>query len=157
MLDPPLAAHFEAEGCSHCFFCFRWLLLLLKREFDYGGGGSSDQEEGEVPGPASAPAPEPLLVLWDHLFARPGDVPYQLLYACGILIRHRGVILQCRLAFDEMLGWCNRVSGRLNVSRVIKDAEALEVLAGEVGREILEGVAFKLKRIEVDAGDDQPN
>jgi hypothetical protein len=35
MLDPELYAHLEAIECTDCLFCFRWLLLLFKRELEW--------------------------------------------------------------------------------------------------------------------------
>lgn len=34
-LDPPLYAHLEARECLSFFFCYRWLLILMKREFAF--------------------------------------------------------------------------------------------------------------------------
>lgn len=34
-LDPPLYAHLEARECLSFFFCYRWLLILMKREFPF--------------------------------------------------------------------------------------------------------------------------
>ncbi|KNC74889.1 hypothetical protein SARC_12574, partial [Sphaeroforma arctica JP610] len=33
--DPELTAHFAANGCENMFFCFRWVIINMKREFDY--------------------------------------------------------------------------------------------------------------------------
>lgn len=35
-LEPELYAYFEAHECSNLYFCFRWLLILYKREFALG-------------------------------------------------------------------------------------------------------------------------
>ncbi|RKP20432.1 RabGAP/TBC, partial [Rozella allomycis CSF55] len=35
LVDPQLHNHFERIGASHYFFCFRWLLVWFKREFDF--------------------------------------------------------------------------------------------------------------------------
>lgn len=42
-LDPPLYAHLEARECLSFFYCYRWLLIWMKREFPFeearqGGG-----------------------------------------------------------------------------------------------------------------------
>ena len=54
-VDPELAGHLAAVGAAHCYFCFRWLLVRFKQEFEWedilrsaffvpcvyvGGGGS---------------------------------------------------------------------------------------------------------------------
>ena len=35
LLDPQLYAHFKQKDCLNFFFCFRWVLILFKREFDF--------------------------------------------------------------------------------------------------------------------------
>ncbi len=32
-LEPELYSYLEARECSNLYFCFRWLLILYKREF----------------------------------------------------------------------------------------------------------------------------
>lgn len=33
LLDPPLHAAIRAAGCQDYLFCFRWIMVSLKREF----------------------------------------------------------------------------------------------------------------------------
>jgi len=35
LLDPQLYAHFKQKDCLNFFFCFRWILILFKREFSF--------------------------------------------------------------------------------------------------------------------------
>lgn len=35
LLDPQLYAHFKQNDCLNFFFCFRWILILFKREFSF--------------------------------------------------------------------------------------------------------------------------
>jgi hypothetical protein len=72
LLDPPLYAHLEAHDCLSFFFCYRWLLILFKRELPFeevrvlvwggGGGGAPGTRPGPPaprPGPRAGAAPPP--------------------------------------------------------------------------------------------------
>lgn len=63
LVDPPLYAHLEQTDSLNLFFCFRWLLVRFKREFDFedvcrlwecgwaagdsGGGGDDKVDSGD--------------------------------------------------------------------------------------------------------------
>ena len=67
LLDPPLSAHLAACEAGHLFACYRWVLILFKRELPWG----------EV------------LRCWDALFAR-HPMPQLHLYMCvAALIQQR--------------------------------------------------------------------
>jgi hypothetical protein len=35
-MDPSLSMHLETSESTNLFFCFRWLLVWFKREFQWG-------------------------------------------------------------------------------------------------------------------------
>ena len=113
LLDPRLHDALRRRDCDHFFFAFRMVLLLFKREL----------------------ALPDCLRLWDCLLARPAAERFHLYVAAGILIRNRDVVR--RYGFDELLKYTNDLTGRLDVSVMLRDAEALMAKAGEEGRSIV--------------------
>ncbi|PRW58614.1 TBC1 domain family member 17-like [Chlorella sorokiniana] len=106
LLDPPLYAHLEARECLSFFFCYRWLLIWMKREFAF----------------------EEVLRLWEALWA---GVPGLHLYLCvAVLEHHRRQILSSDWAFDDMLRFCVELSGKLKLEPLLRDAELLASYAG---------------------------
>ena len=101
-LDPPLHEFLLQQHASNMFFCFRWLLVLFKREFPF------DQ----------------VLKLWDCLYARPQDNLH--IFMClAILIRHRDDILERRLNFDGLMEYCISLQGSIPLDTTLIDAENL--------------------------------
>jgi TBC1 domain family member 15 len=91
--DPHLASYLDTRDSGNLFFCFRWLLVLFKREFNY-------------------PA---ILRLWEVLWT---DGPFwrqnaedqwrhsanfHLIIALSILDSQRNTILENRFGFTEIL------------------------------------------------------
>lgn len=93
-IDPHLASYLDTRDSGNLFFCFRWLLVLFKREFNY---------------------PD-VLRLWEVLWT---DGPYwkrddnstlwhsslnfHLIVALSILDSQRSTILENRFGFTEIL------------------------------------------------------
>lgn len=89
-VDPHLASYLETRDSGNLFFCFRWLLVLFKREFNY---------------------PQ-ILRLWevfwtDGPFYEDGETRssanFHLLVALSILDSQRNTILENRFGFTEIL------------------------------------------------------
>ncbi|XP_071697295.1 uncharacterized protein [Rutidosis leptorrhynchoides] len=111
LLDRPLYNYFKQKDCLNCFFCFRWILIQFKREFEY----------------------EKTLRLWEVLWTHyPSEHLH--LYACvAILKRHRAKIIGDQMDFDTLLQYINSLSGQIDLDTVLCDAEALCMCAGEKG------------------------
>lgn len=88
-VDPHLASYLETRESGNLFFCFRWLLVLFKREFNY---------------------PQ-ILRLWEVLWT---DGPFagedlhpslnfHLLIALSIMDSQRNTILENKFGFTEIL------------------------------------------------------
>ncbi|KAK2721444.1 TBC1 domain family member 15-like isoform X1 [Artemia franciscana] len=109
IVDPHLWSYLESRESGNLFFCFRWLLVLFKREFTY---------------------PQ-LLKLWDIFWAcREGDseeVPrnFHLLLALAILDSQRSMILENRFGFTEILKHANDLALRLDLEELLTRAEAI--------------------------------
>ncbi|WIA09760.1 hypothetical protein OEZ85_009138 [Tetradesmus obliquus] len=119
VLDPQLHALFEARECLNYFFAFRWLLIHFKREFPF------DQ----------------VLCLWEACWACPLTPHLHLYLAAAVLIQHRRLLLtDPALDFDGLLRFCVGLAGRLELGGCLRLAEALALIAGQAGQELLAGL-----------------
>lgn len=118
-LDPPLWSHFQQKDATNLFFCYRWILILFKREFNF------DQ----------------VLRLWDGLFACSRDQLH--LFLCvAVLERQRRHILEEDLDFDGLLALCVSLRGKIDLEVALRDAAMLKEYAGEEGRKAVEGLPW---------------
>ncbi|KAJ6857527.1 hypothetical protein NC651_039054 [Populus alba x Populus x berolinensis] len=111
LLDSPLHNYFKQNDCLNYFFCFRWVLIQFKREFEY----KKTMRLWEV--------------LWTHYLSE-----HLHLYVCvAILKRHRNKIMGEHMDFDTLLKFINELSGHIDLDSILRDAEALCICAGENG------------------------
>ncbi|XP_041997851.1 TBC1 domain family member 15-like isoform X1 [Salvia splendens] len=111
LLDSPLHNYFEQNDCLNYFFCFRWLLIQFKREFEY----DKTMRIWEV--------------LWTHHLSE-----HLHLYVCvAILRRYRTKIMGEQMDFDTLLKFINELSGQIDLDSTLREAEALCICAGENG------------------------
>ena len=118
LLDPQLTAFLETRECLNFFFCFRWVLIPFKREFEF----------------------EQLLRLWEALWSRHHSDHLHLFVCVAVLEQHRRSIMRDEMDFDGILKFCIDLSGRIDLDSVLRDAEVLCLYAGEAGRELLAGL-----------------
>ncbi|MFS7917242.1 putative small G signaling modulator, Rab-binding protein [Helianthus anomalus] len=111
LLDSPLHDYFKQNDCLNFFFCFRWILIQFKREFEY----------------------ETTLRLWEVLWTHYPSEHLHLYVCVAILKRHRAKIMGEQMGFDTLLKFINELSGQIDLDPVLRDAEALCVYAGENG------------------------
>ncbi|KAH8481678.1 hypothetical protein H0E87_029243, partial [Populus deltoides] len=111
LLDSPLHNYFKQNDCLNYFFCFRWVLIQFKREFEY----KKTMRLWEV--------------LWTHYLSE-----HLHLYVCvAILKRYRNKIMGEHMDFDTLLKFTNELSGHIDLDSILRDAEALCICAGENG------------------------
>ncbi|KAJ3040620.1 GTPase activating protein [Rhizophlyctis rosea] len=101
-IDPFLYEHLEATDSINLFICFRWLLVLFKREFDF----------------------QDTSTLWEVMWACPLTRHFHLFVALAILNARRAEMFKCT-AFDEMLKLINDQSGHINLIDTLQRAEVL--------------------------------
>ncbi|XP_071729550.1 uncharacterized protein [Rutidosis leptorrhynchoides] len=111
LLDSPLHNYFKQNDCLNYFFCFRWLLIQFKREFEY----------------------EKTLRLWEVLWTHYPSEHLHLYVCIAILKRQRAKIMGEQMDFDTLLKFINELSGQIDLDPILRDAEALSVCAGENG------------------------
>ncbi|CAH9076174.1 unnamed protein product [Cuscuta epithymum] len=111
LLDSPLHNYFNQKDCLNYFFCFRWILIQFKREFEF----EKTMQLWEV--------------LWTHYLSE-----HLHLYVCAALLkRYRNKIIGEQMDFDTLLKFINELSGHIDLDSAIRDAEALCICAGENG------------------------
>jgi hypothetical protein len=111
LLDSPLHNYFKQNDCLNYFFCFRWILIQFKREFEY----------------------EKTMRLWEVLWTHYLSEHLHLYVCVAILKRYRNKIMGEQMDFDPLLKFINELSGHIDLDSVLRDAEALCICAGENG------------------------
>ncbi|KAF5175973.1 Tbc1 domain family member [Thalictrum thalictroides] len=111
LLDSPLHNYFRQNDCLNYFFCFRWVLIQFKREFDF----------------------EKMMRLWEVLWTHYLSEHFHLYVCVAILKKHRSKIIGEQMDFDTLLKFINELSGHIDLDVTIRDAEALCICAGENG------------------------
>ncbi|KAG0553435.1 hypothetical protein KC19_12G011400 [Ceratodon purpureus] len=129
LLDTPLHDYFKQNECLNYFFCFRWILICFKREFDYND----------------------VLRLWEVLWSHYLSEHFHLYMCVAILKRHRRKIMDEQMEFDTLLKFINELSGHIELESTLRDTEALCLFAGEKGAACIPpGTPPSLPVVEVD-------
>ncbi|XP_058206888.1 uncharacterized protein LOC131320256 isoform X2 [Rhododendron vialii] len=111
LLDIPLHNYFKQNDCLNYFFCFRWVLIQFKREFEF----------------------ERTMRLWEVMWTHYMSEHLHLYFCVAILKRYRRKIMGEQMDFDTLLKFINELSGQIDLDATLRDAEALCVCAGENG------------------------
>lgn len=111
LLDFPLHTYLKQADCLNYFFCFRWLLIQFKREFSY----------------------EDVIRLWEALWTNHLTEHLHLYICVALLKAHKKKIIEEEMDFDTLLKFINELSGQIDLELVLRDAEALFLLAGDSG------------------------
>ncbi|XP_012265470.2 TBC1 domain family member 15 isoform X2 [Athalia rosae] len=101
--DSQLAQYLDKHESGNMFFCFRWLLVLFKREFN-----AND-----------------ILVLWEILWT---DLPcknFLLLVCVAILDTEKNILMENRYGFTEILKHINDLSLRIELPWTLSKAEGI--------------------------------
>ncbi|XP_046739904.1 TBC1 domain family member 15 isoform X2 [Diprion similis] len=103
LTDPQLAQYLDKHESGNMFFCFRWLLVLFKREFN-----AND-----------------ILILWEILWT---DLPcknFLLLVCVAVLDTEKNVLMENRYGFTEILKHINDLSLRIELPWTLSKAEGI--------------------------------
>ncbi|PKA48873.1 hypothetical protein AXF42_Ash016389 [Apostasia shenzhenica] len=130
LLDHPLHNYFRQADCLNYFFCFRWILIQFKREFEY----------------------DKVMHLWEVLWTHYLSEHFHLYICVAVLKRHRMKIMGEQMDFDTLLKFINELSGEINLDAVLRDAEALCVCAGESGAACIPPGTPPSLPLDLDAG-----
>ncbi|KAI8070079.1 rab-GTPase-TBC domain-containing protein [Thamnidium elegans] len=102
-MDPVLYKRLEETETSNLFFCFRWLLVWFKREFEW----------------------EDVIRLWEVLWTDHLSDKMVLFIALAVIDAHRDVILKELNQFDEILKYINDLTGNIPLEPTLQRAEVL--------------------------------
>ncbi|KAI8813151.1 rab-GTPase-TBC domain-containing protein [Cladochytrium replicatum] len=102
-IDPPLYSHMEQTDSVNMFCCFRWLLILFKREFEY----------------------QDTMRLWEVLWACPFTKHLHLFVALAILNQHRRQLIGNCQAFDDTIKYINDLSTKIELDQILPRSELL--------------------------------
>jgi len=102
-LDPELANYLDSQESSNMYFCFRWLLILFKREFSF---------------------PD-IMRLWEVVWTGRPCTNFHLLLCVAVLMSEKTTLMESNFGFTEILKHINDMSGTLLVDDMLTLAEAL--------------------------------
>ena len=132
VLDPPLFQHFLETDSQNMFCCFRWLLILFKREFYF----------------------DDIKTLWELIWVCPLTKNFHLFVAIAILNNARQELFQCQ-AFDEILKFINNQSQAINVPDMVQHAEIFyylmrDRLVSHGPQELVVGIIASLSTMKIE-------
>ncbi|GAB1598615.1 TBC1 domain family member 15-like isoform X6 [Argonauta hians] len=102
-VDPELCSYLESHDSGNFYFCFRWLLIVFKREFSF---------------------PD-IQRLWEVLWTGLPCTNYHLLICLAILDNEKATLMENRFGFTEILKHINDMSFTINVDQILKKAESI--------------------------------
>jgi hypothetical protein len=116
VLDREWYSYLEKRDANNFFFCFRWILVLFKREFSFVQIKSVWER------------------LWSMGFNRHHDTSHPpcsmneyILFMCyGILRQHKNEMMNHNeWSFDDILKYCVDLSQKINADQSLRDAETV--------------------------------
>lgn len=96
-LDPTFYRFLEKHDCLNFFYCYRWILIQFKREFEF----------------------DEIMTIWEVIWSDYLTPQFHLFIAVGILLKYRETIMNTICEFDELLRFVNSLAGSLNVAEVL--------------------------------------
>ncbi|ETS64775.1 hypothetical protein PaG_00734 [Moesziomyces aphidis] len=123
IMHPALYAHLEATDSLNLFFCFRWLLVRFKREFEL----------------------RDTVAIWEACWAaEPADdwvlsKSFHLFCALALLESHAEYVLRYLQHFDEILQYFNSLTGEFSAHAVLAKAEILAKSFRHIAQHASEG------------------
>ncbi|ESN93184.1 hypothetical protein HELRODRAFT_115787 [Helobdella robusta] len=102
-IDPQLASYLENHESLNMYFCFRWLLIVFKREFNF---------------------PD-IMKLWEVLWTGLPCKNFHLFVCLAILDSAKSTLMENNFGFPEILKYVNDLSGNIKVDEVLETAEAM--------------------------------
>eukprot|EP00117_Sycon_ciliatum_P014210 scpid79461/ scgid14564/ TBC1 domain family member 15; GTPase-activating protein RAB7 len=101
--DMRLSDYLAAQESDNLYFCFRWLLVLFKRELSY----------------------EDTMRLWEVLWSKYLTPHFHLFCALALLLQGKKTIISKGMGFDEIIKYVNELCGHIDLDVMLIDAEIL--------------------------------
>ncbi|XP_022906841.1 TBC1 domain family member 15-like [Onthophagus taurus] len=102
-IDPEFLNYLDTHESGNMFFCFRWLLVWFKRDLEM----------------------DDIMRLWEVLWTGLPCKNFHLLISVGILLNEKSAIIERNYGFTEILKHTNELSLKLDVNKLINDAEGI--------------------------------
>uniref|UniRef100_A0AC35TZJ2 Rab-GAP TBC domain-containing protein n=1 Tax=Rhabditophanes sp. KR3021 TaxID=114890 RepID=A0AC35TZJ2_9BILA len=124
VVNPRLVNHLESHESGHMFFCFRWLLVEFKREFEF----------------------KDIMTIWEVFWT---DIPCQnflLLFCLVILDKQSNIIINNNFGLTEILKHVNNLSMTIDFNATLTEAESryhqLAALQDKLPRKVCDILGF---------------
>eukprot|EP01059_Diplonema_ambulator_P033424 TRINITY_DN6975_c1_g1_i1.p1 TRINITY_DN6975_c1_g1~~TRINITY_DN6975_c1_g1_i1.p1 ORF type:complete len:817 (+),score=154.79 TRINITY_DN6975_c1_g1_i1:113-2563(+) len=103
LVEPELIKYLEGIDALNFYFCFRWIVVYFKREFNFYD----------------------VIKLWDVIWTCPFGDDYQLLLATCLLRMASSIIVGRKMTFDEILKFINDMSQQIPLNYLLRKADEL--------------------------------
>lgn len=101
--NPKLFNYFIEHKSENMYFCFRWLLVWFKREFNT----------------------EDVCKLWEVLWTSKPCINFHLFVSVAILDEQQSIFIDRKYTFNEILKHVNELSMRIDLNGALAKAEAI--------------------------------
>uniref|UniRef100_A0A0B6ZN35 TBC1 domain family member 15 n=1 Tax=Arion vulgaris TaxID=1028688 RepID=A0A0B6ZN35_9EUPU len=103
VFDPELCAYLESHDSGNFYFCFRWILILFKREFNFGD----------------------IQRLWEVLWTDRPCKNFHLIISLAILDTEKSTLMENKFGFTEILKHINDISLSIALEETLCKAEGI--------------------------------
>ncbi|CAG5121313.1 unnamed protein product, partial [Candidula unifasciata] len=101
--DPELCAYLESHESGNFYFCFRWILILFKREFSF----------------------QDIQRLWEVLWTDRPCKNFHLIISLAILDSEKSTLMENKFGFTEILKHINDISQSIPLEETLCKAEGI--------------------------------
>lgn len=101
--DPELCSYLEAHDSGNFYFCFRWILIVFKREFHF----------------------HEIQRLWEVIWTDRPCLNFHLIISLAILESEKSTLLENKFGFTEILKHINDISLSIPLEETLRKAEAI--------------------------------
>jgi len=108
-VDPVFYSYLDTKDSGNLYFCFRWLLIWFKREFNY---------------------PDTML-LWEVLWTKVPCKNFHLLICVALLDTEKSSIVENKYGFTEVLKHVNDMSHRIDLEACLSKAHGIFIALQE--------------------------
>lgn len=102
-VDPVFYNYLDAKESGNLYFCFRWMLIWFKREFNYTD----------------------TMTMWEVLWTKKPCKNFHLLVCAALLDTEKSAIVENKYGFTEILKHVNDMSHRIDLQKTLSKAEGI--------------------------------
>jgi len=102
-IDPAFYNYLDCKESGNLYFCFRWLLIWFKREFEWND----------------------TMKIWEVFWTKKPCKNFHLLFCAALLDTEKSAIVENKYGFTEILKHINDMSHRIDVDKTLAKAEGI--------------------------------